>query len=94
MKTYFLIRGFPTLYLIYSVWCHPETNKGRKDGNEEAELVREEEGMWLQEGGGGAAAAGGGCSRMVLGNLGALAVLREMRCPTPGWFQAVAVAAK
>lgn len=55
MQLDFLIRGFPTLCLIYSVWCHPETNKGRKDGNEEAELVRVVE---EEEGGGGGAAAG------------------------------------
>lgn len=49
------------LYLIYSIWCRPETNKGRIDGNEEADLVRgvvgaveeehEEEGEELQQDG-------------------------------------------
>lgn len=31
---------------------------------------------------------------MVLGNWGALAVLREMRYPAPGWLQAAAAAVK
>lgn len=37
----------------------------------------------------GDGARGGGCRTIVLGNWGASVVLREMRCPSPGWFQAV-----